>query len=373
MTTSSQGPPPFVLYLAVLPFYRQKCIESLAETENLNVGLYAGSRHIDPTIRTGIDSSLYQLVTNTVIAGRGLIQTGHWGAALRAQTTILDLNPRSATAWVLLILRRVGRRRTLLWGHLHPRAGGESKTASLRRLMRRLAQGTVLYGYDSVLPARAELPNSPVWVAPNSLYRANEMGASSTNDSYSHVLYVGRLVADKKVEVLIRGFLQSELRKSGARLLIAGQGEELVRLQQLVTSLGGSKDEVSFLGQVAEVSELQALYAGAVCSVSPGYVGLSLTQSLGFGVPMAISRDEPHAPEIELARFGGVAFFDTDDPASLARTLDSFPRQGAGAERSALADSVRQAYSAEAMASGIKHALRNDDQRLGADGWPRIQ
>jgi hypothetical protein len=336
----------------------------------LEIDLFAGRRHVDPTIRTGIDASLYTEVRNVVVAGRGLVQFGHWGAALGAQTTVLDLNPRSVTAWLILVIRRLLRRRTLLWGHLHPRAGGKSRTAVLRRLMRRLSSGTVLYGYDSVLPARAELPGSPLWVAPNSLYGTQEMGAIAHDEPYAHVLYVGRLVSEKKVDLLISGFLLSSLRKEGIRLLIAGVGDQRESLEALALSLGASVDEVVFLGQVAEVGKLQDLYASALCSVSPGYVGLSLTQSVGFGVPMAISRDEPHAPEIELARLGGVEFFDTDDPQALSSVLEAFPRQGAGSQRSALADSVRRAYSAEVMSSGIEYALLDRDQELGVDGWP---
>jgi hypothetical protein len=46
------------------------------------------------------------------------------------------------------------------------------------------------------------------------------------------------------------------------------------------------------------------VYANAIASVSPGEAGLSLIQSLGFGVPMILARDEPHGPELEAASEG---------------------------------------------------------------------
>lgn len=334
------------------------------------LAIFAGERHVDETIRTGIDPDLYSRVRNTIIAHRVLLQTGNWGAAISAATLVLDLNPRSVSAWVLLLIRRLMRRRTLMWGHLHPRAGANSGTAILRRTMRRLADGTILYGYDSVRAARKEFPNDRVWVAPNSLYRAHDMKPMTTDGSMNSVLYVGRLVADKKVHVLIEGFLQSGLSGQGVSLLIVGEGSERPSLEGLVKRLGG-ESSVRFLGQIASVAALSSLYASAVCSVSPGYVGLSLTQSMGFGVPMLISRDEPHAPEIELARFGGVIYFDTDSAADLSLKLDELPLSGESSRRQALGASVARCYSAEAMAEGLMHALENTNQKIGEDGWPK--
>lgn len=372
MQRNSQGHEFYALYLAVLPFYRQNCIQALKADSTLEVLLFAGDRHVDPTIRTGIDQSLYARVRNYIVMGRVLVQFGGWRSAIAAKTTILDLNPRSLTAWTLLVLRRLLGRRTLLWGHLHPRSGMGSRTAVLRRSMRRLSNGTVLYGYDSVPFALAELPGAPVWVAPNSLYARANLSVRANEGPYRSVLYVGRLVAEKKVDVLIRGFLLSGLGARGVKLYIVGEGSERQALSDLVTELGGNA-VVTFLGQVANVDDLRPLYEDALCSVSPGYVGLSLTQSLGFGVPMLISRDEPHSPELELARIGGVMFFDTDSPVALASALEALSPAGGGNERQRLSAAICSTYSAEAMAAGIASALKNTKQELGDDGWPSNQ
>jgi glycosyltransferase involved in cell wall biosynthesis len=369
MTTEEVPSSRDAIYLAVLPFYRQECMKELALTAERQVTLFAGKRHVDPTIRTGIETSLYTEITNLVLGGRLLLQYGHLHEAIEARTLILDLNPRSITAWFLLVTRSVLRRRTLVWGHLHPRAGGMSRTAFLRRAMRRLASGTVLYGYDSVAPARREIENSPLWVAPNSLYRHEDVRPRSTHGVYDRILYVGRLVKEKKVDVLIRGFALTAVAAEGARLTIVGDGEAKDELQALAKSLDIA-ELVDFLGHEGRLPVLKELYETAICSVSPGYVGLSLTQSLGFGVPMAVSRDEPHSPELELQRYGGVHFFDTDSPASLADVIDSLPRRDAGGDRSVLSEKVMRSYSAQSMAVGLNAALNNRVQVLGADGWP---
>lgn len=358
------------LYLAVLPFYRDACMAELLRRSDGHVQLFAGSRHIDKTVTTGIDRSLYTPVRNIVIADRLLLQLGHWGRALEVENLIVDLNPRSLTAWMLLLARRLLSRRTLVWGHLHPRAGAGSSTARVRRLMRRIASGTILYGYDSVKHAVRELPAQQVWVAPNALYRAAELGTGRGDVPRYRVTYVGRLEASKKVDLLVRAFAASGLR-NGCRLTVVGFGSELEALRSLSVSLGVG-DSVDFTGELTEASALSRLYSESIVSVSPGYVGLSITQSLGFGVPMIIARDEPHAPEIELHRFGGVTFFRSDSVDELARALERTAADSSTVDRPALSARVVADYSAEAMAAGLLAALSARPQELNTDDhWPK--
>lgn len=364
----------FVLYLAVLPFYRRACIDVLKSTLGDECQIFTGAHQLDNTVRTGIDSDHYTQVRNRSLASKFLLQTGGWRQAISADVTILDLNPRSITAWVLLLARKMLAKRTLLWGHLHPRSGAGSATAGLRRSMRRISDGTVLYGYDSVVPATHELPGRPVWVAPNSLYLEGEMrpAVGTGIASPRNILYVGRLVKEKKVDLLLQAFALSGLAADGGNLIFVGTGAEKERLTASAHSLG-IHESVQFLGHEDRVEALREIYAGAACSVSPGYVGLSLTQSLGFGTPMVVSRDENHSPEIELARFGAVTYFETDSATSLADELTQAVARANVVDdsRTTLSSTVSQSYSAEAMASGLISAFTNTPQDLGDDGWPR--
>lgn len=358
------------MYLAVLPFYRQECLTVLEERVGQSLTAFAGERHLDQTIRTGIDKDLYVPVRNLSLAGRLLLQLGHWRDAFRAQTTILDLNPRSISAWSLLAARRLAGRRTLLWGHLNPRAGSASKTVRLRDFMRGAANGTVLYGYDSVVRARLTKPDIPVWVAPNSLYRERDMQAAVGPKPSSRLLYVGRLVESKKVDLILRALADPAMREREVSADIVGEGDQLNSLRQLARQLG-VEDRVRFLGRRTGASQLLPLYQSAVCALSPGYAGLNLTQSLGFGVPIVVADDEPHAPEIELVKLGGVQFFRADDPSSLAGVVAGLVDNQDSQDREALARRVRASYSAEAMADGLLRAFRDDPQDLMDDGWPR--
>ncbi|WP_186455479.1 glycosyltransferase family 4 protein [Rhodococcus rhodochrous] len=233
-----------------------------------------------------------------------------------------------------------------------------------------MTNGTILYGYDSVVPAQEELPGQPVWVAPNSLYARARLKFDTSKNRRS-LLYVGRLEPSKRVELLVDAFAQSDLRSRGYKLDIVGSGSMLGTMQEQVErhDLG---DSVRFHGRIDDVNILQGIYSETLISISPGYVGLSLTQSLGFGVPVLYAEDAPHAPEIELKRFGGTrSYLPTTAPAlatamcQWVEELESEPIDGA-----ALAQEIGTYYSAEAMADGLWAALEGKSLEVGPDGWP---
>lgn len=345
----------YCLYTAVLPPYREACLQILARELGPEWTAYAGDQHLDATVRSAGNVGLYVPVRNSTLGGRRLLlQSGHWREVIRAETAILDLNPRSLTAWGLLLTRRLLHRRTVLWGHLHPRSGADSRTAKVRAQMRRSADGAVVYSYADADYVRARSATERVWVAPNALYRRAEMGegTSQPRDSY---LYVGRLEPAKKPELLVQAFALVAQQNAEVRLVFIGGGSAQPQLEAEVAALG-LRDRVSFLGALHSVSALREAYSRAICSVSPGYAGLSLTQSLSFGVPMVIAESEPHAPEIELAAVGGVTFFRSDSAVDLAAAL-SGQAPLPDAERQRLIDVLRERYSAEAMAAGLIAAL----------------
>jgi glycosyltransferase involved in cell wall biosynthesis len=357
---------PFGMYLAVLPSYRRECIALLRRRFGSSLRLYVSAAHLDTSVKTGIPPEDYEEVAMRRLFGnRAFLQTGHWRDALAAHTLVIDLNPRSASAWLLLGARRAIRRRTLVWGHLYPVRGASSTTAKLRLVMRRLADGTVTYTYDSRTDALADLPGKPVWVAPNSLYPAASIMPASSNKRDS-VLYVGRFATAKKVELLVRGFAQFSKGVPGTRLVLIGGGEREPAVRALVRELGISA-LVDMPGWLEGDASLRPYYERAFCTVSPGFAGLGLTQSLGYGVPSAIARDEQHSPEIELADTGAVTWFASDSAEALAAALRHLCAVREDLPLADVSAHVRQLYSAEAMSDGLAAALRGEPQRLPGD------
>lgn len=333
-----------------------------------DLSLFASPAHLDPTVRTGIPRALYTQVPILRLAGRrAFLQWGGWSAALNAESTVVDLNPRSISAWLFLLLRRVLRRRTLVWGHLHPRAGSGSRTAWLRTSMRKLAHGTILYTYENESQAQEELPGQPVWVAPNSLYRRAKIETPTGGmPPVRSVVYVGRFEPAKKVELIIRGFALFLESAPEAVLSLVGDGSQRQELEQLVSSLGIG-ESVTFHGWVNDYRALAAIYQPAFSSVSAGFAGLGLTQSLGFGVPMIIAKNEPHSPEIELADESSSDWFDSNSPESLSTMLLGRWQRRDAVPIAALSARIRARYSAEAMAAGLANALTGTTSKTGVN------
>lgn len=358
---SGRAQPRFALYLAVLPEYRAQCVRLLKGRYGDSIRFFASEAHLNRTIRTGIDPNLYHGTRMVRLGRKAFIQLGGWTAVMRAGVTVLDLNPRSLSAWLLLGLRKLAGRKTLLWGHLHPKAGQGARSARLRRWMRAQAHGFLSYTYADAGTAREELPGQPVWVAANALYSReeteHELQQPANGAERSAFIYVGRLERMKKVHLAIHAFDIVAAEAPDALLYIVGDGTEHARLKELAAATG-APDRITFFGWQSSFEILSPLYRQAVSALSPGAAGLAINQSMVFGLPIITSIDERHGPEIELADSGAVVWHKTDDVDDLAQRMlealasrDSLPRRD-------YIERIRDTYSAEAMAHGIDEALR---------------
>ncbi len=238
----------------------------------------------------------------------------------------------------------------------------------LRRSMRKLANGAVLYDYASQDKARTDIPGQPVWTAPNALYKSAAIVPTETGVNRRDLIYVGRLVDEKKVDQLVPAFEESKLWSEGYRLRIIGDGSaaELIdkQIEMLPTEVSSA---ISRGGVITDTAELKREYSAAICSLSPGYVGLSATQSLGFGVPMIYSVDEPHAPEIELAATGAMYGYTESTSSGLAAAMVDAVQKLESASTCVFTDIsgvIARHYSAESMAEGLIAALDGGGSEL---------
>lgn len=178
-----------------------------------------------------------------------------------------------------------------------------------------------------------------------------------------HIIYVGRLVEEKKPQLLMDAFLEFvERGGDGAKLIIVGAGPLEAQLRAKAGKLLG--DTILFTGHVGDHAKLFDLYSQALVAVSPGYAGLSITQSFGFGVPMLIARDEPHAPEIEAAREGiNCLLFQENSAKDLAQKLASvYQHADHWLTRSEeISAGTREQYSADAMANAFLAAITDSE------------
>lgn len=360
LNTRSGGDADLVLIQTALGDYRQAVLEILVERLGPRFVAYAGSAYFDPstTTRVRIGSALRPL-RNQFFAGRSLLwQHGSVRAGWSPSIAIVEFNPRILSGWVVLLVRAARRKRTLLWGHAWSRSGRHSRTEPLRALMRRLASGVIVYTSAQAHELSAVLPMDRIFVAPNAIYRAGDMRPAEASLTHGDsFVYVGRLIEAKKPDLLLRAFRNArDQLPAGTRLVVVGDGPMRHDLERDARDLGSA---VEFVGHVGNSARLKQVYSCAIASVSPGWVGLSITQSLGFGVPMIISRDEPHAPEVIAAEEGwNSLFYREGAPGDLERAMIRMAaeREQWESRREEIAARCRSEYSAEIMAAGILEA-----------------
>ena len=343
-----------VILQTVVPDYRKKMFGLLKEKLGLNFKLYAGDVYFEKAIKSDASITYRKLAKNHFIFGRKfLFQTGIWKEVLKDNIMVIEMNPRIISNWLLLLIRRLLGRKTVLWGHAWPRKGAASVSDRLRNLIRKLGTQIIVYTKTQQKELQVKMPKKQIYAAPNSVFYKEEMCYIDDKSRINNVIYVGRLTAGKKPLFLVEAFHKAiEGIPANSKLLIIGEGEERQKIEKYVNEHKLSQ-RIIIYGHVVEFNKLKEFYNSSLVSVSPGYIGLSITQSYGFGVPMIVSKNENHSPEIEavIPGFNSV-FFETDIQESLSEELIKFfnNKEDWIRKRSEICSFCAENYSVQVMA-----------------------
>ncbi len=353
--------PSVVLQQSTFPDYRQETLALLCEHWGNSIQILVGRVSFDPTTQTSITlGDRVRFVDNRYLFSRRLLwQRGVLRSLVTAEVAIVELNPRILSVWLVLVFRKILRRHTVLWGHVWSRSGPTSRTNWLRARMRELADTLLVYTDTQRQELIEIMPDARVIVAPNAMYRYAEIH-TSISATPSNIIYVGRLIPSKKPLLLLNAYRMATEHglSQDCDLVFVGDGPERSSIEDIIKSDPKLREHVAILGHV-QPSSVRDIYSTALVSASPGYVGLSATQSFSFGVPMIIARDEPHAPEVEAARVGFNALFvPSDDCEALASAILTITqdRQQWITKREDIARDCASRYTVEKMAQGIIEA-----------------
>ncbi|MFH0978622.1 MAG: glycosyltransferase [Candidatus Woesearchaeota archaeon] len=134
---------------------------------------------------------------------------------------------------------------------------------------------------------------------------------------HKHLLFVGRLSAEKNIETLIRAMPHILSGLKDAHLVIVGSGKERPKLESLVNRLG-LKGKVDFLGRIPD-EELHLAYNAACIFVLPSMAeleGMVVLEAMACGKPILVANSRNSA-SVELVQGNGFAF-KPKDPKDLA-------------------------------------------------------
>lgn len=308
MAAQSARPRVLVLQTA-LPHYRLPFFRRLCESEAAEFTVAFGDTRPSHSVQTVDDTSgvrarrlRNRYILTTRRGGSLRWQGGALGPILRREVDVVivegDLHCLSTlVAFAACRLRRIP---SIIWGH----GIGQQSLRWLNPL--RLAwarRASALIFYDPERPkwfTERGIPTQKVFVTWNSIDTDTiaSLAAPWSGTQRNRVLYVGRLIARKKVDLLLRGFAiaVADL-PPDTRLTIIGDGPEAASLRALASDLGVA-DRVEFTGSVTDEVKLAPYFNTSFLSVSPGYVGLSIIHSMAYGIPMLVAGNEPHSPEI---------------------------------------------------------------------------
>jgi glycosyltransferase involved in cell wall biosynthesis len=133
------------------------------------------------------------------------------------------------------------------------------------------------------------------------------------------ILHVGRLVADKRVDLLIDAFARVRERIAQAELWIVGDGPERASYESRA-ALAGAAGSMRFVGAVYDPAELGRHFLSAAVFALPGLGGLSINEAMFYGLPVVCSSGD--GTELHLVREGyNGAFFRENDAESMAQAL----------------------------------------------------
>ncbi|HRN51633.1 MAG TPA: glycosyltransferase [Anaerolineales bacterium] len=330
----------------VLPSYRAPFFDLLAQhTDGLSV--FAGQPGPDEAIRSAmhLDVAHWQTAMNLHIFSGPLYLCYQRGALDWLQRTepdalIVEANPRYLSTPQAIRWMRAHGRPVLGWGLGAPPVRGP--LANIRNTRRRkfLQQfdGIIAYSQHGATQYRTlDIPAERIFVAPNAVApRPTAPPAPRPTSGPVTVLYVGRLQARKRLDVLLRACakLPSALQP---KLVLVGDGPARQQLEQLANQLYPNTEFTGHLHGEA----LAKQFARAELFVMPGTGGLAVQQAMAHGLAIIVGEGDGSQADLVDAENGWLLPPGDDD----------------------------------ALSSALAHALQDRAalQRMGAASYQRVQ
>jgi len=356
-----------LLLQRVLAHYRLPFFRRLATSEKLSMSYGYGREHRRASLKSVCSPVGLNVVplANWHVGSRMAVFQAGVRRQLRSgkyDTVVAEFNPRIISNVLACFLAKRLNLPFVWWGH---GIGPKTSAFGLRLRLRLIHSAGALICYGAAEAERlieAGISREKVYVAPNSidLDDIQKYRREQPQKARRSVLFVGRLIPKKKVDLLLRGFAKAVDRcEAGTTLVIIGDGPERANLEAEAEQLGIS-DRVEFTGEILDQEQIARRFNSAWLYVSPGYIGLAGIHSLAYGVPVLCADKEPHAPEIAALEDGvNSRFFSSDDADDLASQLGRLAKEDSQWQRMSTAarNSVDNRFGLDNMVDAFKRAI----------------
>ena len=317
----------------VLPEYRVPFFDSLATASLQGLSVFTGKPRREEAIETGAKLNIahhFQGINLHLFRGRYYLcwQLGllRWLRRWQPQVLVVEANPRYLSTPLAINWMHLRGRPVVGWGL--GTGGSAGIGAYFRRRFLHRFDALIAYSQSGAQQyITAGVDPRKVFVAPNAAARRPERPAierpTAYKDGKPNLLFIGRLQARKRVDVLLRACatLPADLQP---RLVIVGDGPERNALQELAWQVYPS---AKFAG-ARHGGELEPYFTAADLFVLPGTGGLAVQQAMAHALPVVVGAADGTQGELVRPENGWLLM--ESSPEVLVETL-----------RSALADIPR--------------------------------
>lgn len=123
-------------------------------------------------------------------------------------------------------------------------------------------------------------------------------------EGYISFLYVGGLIHEKKVDLLIEAFLKLKRLYTNIKLLIIGDGPLREKVEEMLKK--ADDENIFYLGRIIE--NVDPYFAASDCFVLPGVGGLALNQAMYWGKPCIVSEADGTEDDLVIDGISGYRF-----------------------------------------------------------------
>ncbi|MDQ3019390.1 MAG: glycosyltransferase [Bacteroidota bacterium] len=227
----------------------------------------------------------------------------------RPEIIISVFNVGNLNIYILFILKKFFKFKIILWSFGYdPLKGfnpGKRFADKVRLFLSQRADAVIFYwGQGRSIAAKFSKKTEHYFVAPNTLDTVRQIELKERFDMTGkekikpelgvkekfHFVYVGRLLKDKQVDLLLKAFAIIENEKHDCRLTIIGDGPESENLKKLSNEL--ELQNIFFAGEILDEETTGKWIYISEAFIMPGRLGLSVVHAFCYGTPVISMKKE---------------------------------------------------------------------------------